>query len=322
MIESLTSAAGAQPNHEVQNMFKTILHPTDFSPVALQAFDQAVALALRYGAKLQLLHAVVLHEYDNTTLKKGIKKLNEAYESLRAELKIQMEEIVEDSEIAADMCSFVIKRGFNAGEVIIDKAEESGADLIVMGTHGHSPIRHFFLGSVAEKVVRYAPCPVMVLGRMEDAPGRFQNILLPVDFSDASDRAATVALSVAKRHGARLHMLHVYQDIVPPPYYTAADSAFAWDKELKKRGEAALHKFIAKHQQEGVSTVSHLLEGRVAREIVEFSRGNSIDLIVMGTAGLSGFHHFLLGSVTEKVLRRSDIPVLTVRNQPLEEPES
>lgn len=300
-------------------MFKKILHPTDFSEVSLQAFDQAVALALRYGAQLQLLHAVVLHEYDKTVINKGMQKLNEAYDSLRIELQIQMEEIVENSEIAADKCSLTIKRGFGAGEVIIEKAEESGTDLIVMGTHGHAAIRHFFLGSVAEKVVRYAPCPVMVLGRMEDAPGRFQNILLPVDFSDTSHEAAKVAVSMAQHHKAKLHMLHVYQNIVPPVYQGTRFTAFTWDPGLKKRGQEALLKFIEKHSQEGVETVSHLREGRVAHEIVELSGKESIDLIVMGTSGVTGVHHFLLGSITEKVLRRSEVPVLTVRDLPGEE---
>ncbi len=297
-------------------MFKKILHPTDFSDVSLQAFDQAVALALRYGAKLQLLHAVVLYEYDKMTADRGVKKLNEAYDSLRTELKNQMEEIVEQSDIASGMCSLTVKRGFSAGEVIIDKAEESGSDLIVMGTHGHSPLRHFFLGSVAEQVVRYAPCPVMVLGRMEDAPGHFENILLPVDFSDASHKAADVALELAGKHKARLHLLHVYQDVVPPVYYVYSEKAFEWDPKLKKRGEEALAKFMARHSAQGVEMATHLVEGRVSRSIVEVSNKEPIDLIVMGTAGLTGVHHFILGSVTEKVLRKADVPVLTVRAAP------
>lgn len=296
-------------------MFKKILHPTDFSEVALRAFEQAVAMALRHDAKLQLLHAVVLHEYDKTAVEKGMLKINEAYVSLRRELQSQMEEIVNQSEIANDMCSLVIKRGFGAGEVILEEAEECGADLIVMGTHGHSPIRHFFLGSVAEKVVRYAPCPVMVLGRKEDTPGRFENILLPVDFSEASHRAAETAIELAKKHKARLNLLHIYQNVVPPVYYEYTDNPFEWDPELEQRGEAALAKFISNHHTKGIEIVSHLTEGRVARTIIELANRESMDLIVMGTAGLTGVHHFLLGSITEKVLRRAEVPVLTVRAQ-------
>jgi len=297
-------------------MFKKILHPTDFSQVSFQAFDQAVALALRYGAELELLHAIVLHEYDESIVETGVDKLKDAFESLRKELKIQMEEMVENSSIANDLCTPVLKRGFSAGEVILERAEQGGADLIVMGTHGHSPIRHFFLGSVAEKVIRYAPCPVMVLGRMEDAPGRFERILLPVDFSAASHKAAEVAVAMAKSHKAQLHLLHVYQDVVPPVYYVYSDKAFEWDPELKQRGEEALEKFMARHAVQGTETVTHLVEGRVSRTIIDIAEQEQIDLIVMGTAGLTGVHHFLLGSVTEKVLRKAPMPVLTVRAQP------
>lgn len=297
-------------------MFKKILHPTDFSEVSLQVFDQAVALALRYGAELQLIHSVVLHEYDKSIVDKGLKKLNESYDSLRTELKSQMEEMVEQSEIANDMCSLTINRGLSASEVIIDEAQGSGADLIVMGTHGHSSIRHFFLGSVAEKVVRYAPCPVMVLGRQEDTPGRFGNILLPVDFSKASHQAAEVAIALAKTHSAQLHLLHVYQDIVPPIYVAYGKETVAWDQRLKKRGEETLHAFKAQHRALGVKMASHFTEGRVSSSIVDFSNRKSIDLIVMGTTGLGRVHRFMLGSATEKVLRKAYVPVLTVRAQP------
>jgi len=294
-------------------MFKKILHPTDFSPVALHAFDQAVALSIQYGAELKLLHAVVIYDYDTSAIDKGMQKLNEAYELLRSELKNQLKQTLENSDLPSDRGTLKIKRGFGAGKVIIDSAREMAADLIVMGTHGHSPIRHFFLGSVAEKVMRYAPCPVMVLGKMEDAPARFDNILLPVDFSETSHCVANLAVSMAKQHRARLHLLHVYQDIVPSVYQGTSFTAFTWDPSLRKRGEESLQRFMERHQEDGVETVPHLGEGHVHREIVNLSNRESIDLIVMGMSGLTGVSQYLLGSTTDRVLRRADVPVLTVR---------
>lgn len=294
-------------------MFKKILHPTDFSDVAFQAFERAVAMARLYDAELEILHAVVLHEYDPTTVDKGSKLLEQAWRALRAELEVHMSEMANKSGIAPDACSPVLKRGFGAGDVIIEEAEETGASLIVMGTHGHFQMRHLFLGSVAEKVSRYAPCPVMVLGRKDDTPRRMANILLPVDFSDASHEAADVALNIAAASGAAVHMLHVYEDIVPPKHYAYLEKAFQWDPGLKRRGEEALAGFIAKHASNGIKIEPHLAEGRIARAIVDFSNSRPIDLIVMGTAGLTGVHHFMLGSTTENVLRKADVPVLTVR---------
>jgi nucleotide-binding universal stress UspA family protein len=131
-----------------------------------------------------------------------------------------------------------------------------------------------------------------------------------VDFSNASHAAAELALDLANTHGARLHMLHVYEDVLPPAY---SQRVFEWDPKLKQRGEFALEKFMNTHRARGVKMEMHLLEGRAFRSIVDFSKEASIDLIVMGTAGLTGVHHFMVGSVTEKVLRNADVPVLTVR---------
>lgn len=296
-------------------MLKRILHPTDFSKIALHAYDEAVALANLHGAVLKLLHVVVIYNYDKSAVDKGLRKLNEAYELLRDELKSQMEEWIENSDLAPEKCSMTVKRGFGAGKLIIDSAKEMGADLIVMGTHGHSPMRNFFLGSVAEKVVRYAPCPVMVLGKMEDAPARFKNILLPIDFNESSQEAANVAVYMALKHKAKLHLLHVYQHVVPSIYQGTSFTAFTWDQGLRKRGEEALEKFFEKHAREGVEKVLHLSEGQVDREIISLSKKEAIDLIVMGTSGSTGVYQFLLGSITDKVLRTADVPVMTVRGR-------
>jgi nucleotide-binding universal stress UspA family protein len=294
-------------------MFKRILHPTDFSPVSYQAFDHAVALSLRHGAELQLLHALILYEFDKSIVDGGFSKLAETYGSICTQLKNQMAKNVEQSDIGTDRCSWSVGRGLDAGTVILDHAEESGSDLIVMGTHGHSPVRRFFMGSVAEKVVRYASCPVMVLGVQAVVPERLGHILLPVDSSPASHRAADVAIELAKEHNAKLHLVHVYQDIVPPVYYVYSVNALEYYPGLKKRGEDALGKFMAHHDLRGVELQMHLVDGRIPRSIVDLSNQESIDLIVMGTAGLTGIRHFMLSSITEKVLRNADVPVMTVR---------
>ena len=301
-------------------MFKRILHPTDFSAAAFQAFNQSVALARRWDARLQLLHVVVPREddksiidKDKSIIDKDLPDLNEATDSLSAESKIRLEEMVARSDIAGDMCSIVSGRGVDAGQVIIEEAKLSGADLIVMGTHGRSPVLHLFLGSVSEEVVRYAPCPIMVLGRQDIAPGKLENILLPVELSKASHQTVGMALALAKSHEARLHVLRVHEGFVPSVYEIDSENAFTYDPTLHGRGKEALGKFLAKHDTTGVELVLHLVEGRVSRSILDLSKQEQVDLIVMDTAGLKGIHRFVLGSVTEKVLRKAKMPVLTMR---------
>ncbi len=295
-------------------MFQKILHPTDFSDVAMRAFEQAVVLAGQYKAELRVVHAITLNQYNPAIARRGMPMLEEIYESIEKELGRELEGMVEGADANEVPFEWVFHRGINASEAILEEAEKWSADLVVMGTHGNAGLRHFFLGSVAEQVVRYSLCPVMVLGRKEDIPGKFENILLPVDFSETSNAAADVALDVAQNHGATVHALHVFESPALPPYSFTQEDIFAWDPQLRQRGEKALADFVKKRLKDGITTVTHVKEGRPSRQIVALSKQQPIDLIVMGTKGVSGIDHLLLGSVTEKVLRKAQVPVLTVRS--------
>lgn len=294
-------------------MFRKILHPTDFTEVAMRAFEQAVVLARRYNAELRVVHAITLNQYNPAVARRGMPMLDEIYDSIEKELSDELVDMGEKSKTNEVPFEWVFHRGINASEAIMGEAEDWSADLIIMGTHGNAKLRHFFLGSVAEQVVRYSPCPVMVLGREEDIPGKFENILLPVDFSATSDAAAEVAMDLARVHGATVHTLHVFESPAPPPYFYTEEDIFSWDPRLKERAEKALREFAHKHNEAGLTTVTHVEEGRPSRKIVSLAQKIPIDLIVMGTKGVSGIDHLLLGSVTEKVLRKAQAPVLTVR---------
>ena len=121
-----------------------------------------------------------------------------------------------------------------------------------------------------------------------------RNVLFATDFSDASRPAGETAADFARHFGARLHVLHV----VPP----VADPTPA---------PAALHA-VAAELEKGLSIVTAVASGRVARQIVDYARRHAIDLIVLGTHGRTGVSHALLGSVAEAVTRRAPCRVLTV----------
>jgi nucleotide-binding universal stress UspA family protein len=299
-------------------VFRRILHPTDFSPVAMDAFDHALDLARRHGARLRVVHAMVLHGYDPEVIRKGLPKLEEAERHIEADLKREMESMAERAVPTEVECDTAFRRGLAPAEVILEEARDFEADLVVMGTHGHSPLRQFFLGGVAERVVRYAACPVMTLGRETHEPGPYRAILLPIDFSRGSHAAAELAVRMARADGATLHVAHVFQEIVPP-YFSAFGDAFQWDPELRGRCERAMDELMQEHGIDPGKVVKHVREGRVSSTLVELARKNQVDLIVMGTRGLSGISHFLLGSVAEKVVRKAGPPVLTVHGDEDEE---
>jgi nucleotide-binding universal stress UspA family protein len=140
-----------------------------------------------------------------------------------------------------------------------------------------------------------------------------RSILVPIDFSPHSARALDDALDLAKKFGAKLHVLHAYhlpalvgmpdEIVIPPDFWMGVRDAAA----------RKLEKTLQKVRSAGVACESHLLEGPPSQAIVQLAEKIGVDLIVMGTQGLTGLKHVLLGSVTERVLRTAPCPVLGVK---------
>lgn len=140
----------------------------------------------------------------------------------------------------------------------------------------------------------------------------FSKILLPTDFSDHANEALGYAASLAQQHGASLTLVHAY-DVVP---YVLPEGPLLDDVQVREL-QTALEKQLQKQKEQaratGVSQVAALLlQGQPANEIVRVADEQGFDLIVMGTHGRTGLSHLLLGSVTEKVVRRASCPVLTI----------
>jgi nucleotide-binding universal stress UspA family protein len=143
-----------------------------------------------------------------------------------------------------------------------------------------------------------------------------ERILVPTDFSAASDEALEYGKMIGVRFGASLHVLHVIEE----PDIAGAWGSEAYVGELPRIREAAqraaeerLKQIFTGTESERLQPSTEIADGRVAPTIVEVARRRHIDLIVMGTHGRSGVAHLLLGSVTEKVLRTASCPVLAVR---------
>ena len=141
------------------------------------------------------------------------------------------------------------------------------------------------------------------------------NILVPVDFSDASEQSLQVAIDLAKTFKANVHLLHVYQ----VPVYGFPDGAFLAGPDIAaKLSDAAQHGLnliVEKHRDQGVQLTGVLRQGNPHEEILAVASEVLADLIVLGTHGRSGLSHALLGSVTEKVVRTSPVPVMTIRHR-------
>ena len=142
--------------------------------------------------------------------------------------------------------------------------------------------------------------------------GDTKRILVPVDFSDGSERAVTKATELARALGAKIDLIHVYQ----LPVFALPDSSVTvsptYVADLTDRAQRALNKHRDKLKEAGIQADTRLIEGVPAQAVVDYATEIGADMIVMGTHGHSGFKRFLLGSTTERVVRTAETPVLTV----------
>lgn len=292
-----------------------ILVPLDFSEFSEKALLYGLELAERCGSRLTLLHAVVLFQDDI-----GEEQKLQEYEEWvkRREQRIHSQ-INQGKKQATDRgidVDTVILRGVSAADVILEYLDDHPSDLVIMGTHGRSGLKHILHGSVAEKVMKLSPYPVITVHRSVKS-FKMENLLVPIDFSVYSKAAADYAIFLAKTFKAGIDFLHVIDHEIHPSFYAAGvDSIFEIDKELKNRVIKNMKGFLADQLNKDIRIHFLVREGRAHKEIVEFSKENESDMIVIATHGLTALDYILLGSTTEKVVRWANCPVLTVKRNP------
>jgi len=297
-----------------------ILCPIDFSDFSRHALDHAVAVARRYESTLTLLHVYPLTPSmayaPGTPVLPVVVPTPADLEALR----VSMKRFAESETDASVPMQFDMGEGDAATEILA-RATAMPSDLIVMGTHGRSGFERLVLGSVTEKVIHKAPCPVLTVPRpMADAvpasPLLFRRVLCGIDFSDASLLALEYALSLTQDADAELTLLHVVE-VSPAPatdvrgdvetralgaYVTAAARARAEQlQQLVPEG-------VKGHAR--VETVVTI--GSAHREILRVAAERTSDIIVLGTHGF-GVSRMLFGSAAHQIVRQATCPVLTIR---------
>lgn len=140
------------------------------------------------------------------------------------------------------------------------------------------------------------------------------SILVPTDFSENALQALGLAKEVAKGTKATVHLLHIVEPVVYPADWSYAQVGFAdIEQELQQNAEKELSVLAESLKAEGFNTATSVRRGRASDEICAYAKDNSISIVAIGTHGRSGLEHFLFGSTTERVLRKSPCPVLSVR---------
>jgi len=282
-------------------MFETILVPIDDSPGSRRAFEAAVTLARQYGSAVHVLSVVDEHgpsddewDYDGDSPAAAF---------------------VDEHAAAVDADGIDVTPAVREGvvhEEILDYADESGVDLVVMGTHGRTGVRRYLLGSVTEKVVRLSDVPVLSVKADAD-PGEvaFDDILLPTDGSSGAEAAVEPAAALASSTDATVHVLSA---VDTRSLGIDVGSSVVID-ELESVAEDAVATASDRLYEGGVEAVkTAVAHGIPYRVILQAIEDNDVDLVVIGTHGRTGIDRYLLGSVTEKIVRTAPVPVLTVRS--------
>jgi len=289
-----------------------ILVATDFSPAAELAQRLALDLARAFDAELHVVHVQVLLDDPHLEEKHQL-ELDRLLESSEQRRRMALEVPPSESEVPVQTH---LVRGLSASEAIAETASDLNCDLILMGTHGRRGFTHLLLGSVAEHVVRTARVPVLTVRPDSVVPPKgIRSILVPHDFSDHSTTAVDVAAAWARDLGAEVTLLHAVEPVVYPEFYAVDLLPDEMISRLRPRSEEALRRAAEKHL-EGVTVNVDVVVGRAGDTIVAEAASRNHDLLVMGTRGLSGLEHLLLGSVAESVLRRCALPMLAVREDP------
>ena len=186
-----------------------ILVPHDFGDTSKTAMDYAIALARMFDAVLHVLH---VRDRADTVIPAHFPR--ELYEELQTTVRERLLRITALDETKPSL-DFHLRSGTAPAE-ILRFAREQRTDLIVMGTHGRKGVAHAVMGSVAETVVRTAPCPVLTV-RTPPREYVAPNILVPTDFGEASDTALSYGRTLAHTFGGRLHLLHVMENYFMRP---------------------------------------------------------------------------------------------------------
>jgi nucleotide-binding universal stress UspA family protein len=293
---------------------KEILVGYDFSKYADQALIEAGRMARKTDARLHIVYVEVMHRDLNSM------EVNAATRSdrLKSDLMHRWATMTEESNglFAEVEMQFAVLRDVSAGAALLEYAAEEDIDLVVVGTHGRRGLRRMLMGSVAEEVVRKATCPVMTIkANGEGGDGFHRSIIAPVDFSKHSIRAVRHAKEIAGIFDYDVVLMHVLEEQLHPAFYnTGTFSQYEYDPNIEHRANEALSRVYDEAGGPDVRVHYLVKRGNAVQQIVAVAREHSPSMIVMATHGLTGIDHFLMGSVSEKVVRHSDVPVFTVKS--------
>ena len=287
-----------------KQLFKTILIPVDGSHSCLHAQMFAASLAKKFDSKVTVVH-VASHEFMHPELKAQyqlphsiLHKIDDAYLQAGKKILRNAEELFREAGISVD-AKLVTHE--DPAEFILELTKDTTCNLVVIGNRADTQSERHSLGSVTEKVARHAECPVLIVKEKL----QLEKILTAVDGSTYADKALEYAVQLARNYSADLALVHVEEDkLVRIGGPQVVDC-------LGTVGECILKD--ASTKVKGVAFNSMLKYGSPAEVLIKVASKADVDLIVVGSRGLSSVRRYLLGSVSDDISMHARSSVLIVR---------
>ena len=299
-------------------MFTRMLVALDGSKLAENVLPYVRTFAGALKLPVELLSVVESLDFARTSHAGHARALDSIIEGVRRDSQQYLDKVAQSFSGVAVTC--LVEQG-EADKTIIERAAGDKETLIAMATRGRSGIHRWLIGSVAEKVLRGATNPILLVRgdeeRKTDGAATLKSIVVPLDGSKLAEIVLPRAIELAKRLRLEIVLTRAYQ--LPLSTYTAADAPYIPDSDAlrtapREEAEAYLEAKVSELEENGIEKVSStLLFGSGADEIIDLARTTPDNLIAMCTHGRSGLKRWALGSVTEKVVRHSGDPVLIVR---------
>jgi nucleotide-binding universal stress UspA family protein len=308
-------------------MYKKMLVPVDGSKLAESAFAYARELAGRMHTDVTILHVVDPRESESLPMHQAY--VNHSAETVKQRISEVQKRLAKKPGQDGTQVSGEVAVGY-AAEEILRYSREKGVDLIVMSTHGRSGMWRWVLGSVADKVLRTSPVPVLLVRSEAAEKAGLEKwadltIVVPLDGSPAAESVLPHVQALAQQVGNDSLNVVLVRVCEPPPTpaIPGAEVPFDWQKLMdenwsacKKTTRQYLSGIETHLKQTGLQVRSQPIEQMkysVAEEILEFAEKIPSSLIVMATHGRSGMSRWAYGSVAHKVLTGSSSPILLVR---------
>lgn len=287
-------------------MYDRILVPTDGSPPAETATETAITVAQRFGAALHAMHVIELGDLPYDIGAAAKRELTQPAEALLSTIEASAD------DAGVEVTTELVQTSGPIHDELLEYANEHDVDLIVMGTNGRTGFDRLVIGSVTERTLRLSPIPVLTVHEDASFDPDVETVLVPTDGSDPAEAAANRAIALAEANGAALHVVHVV-DVTAT--WGDLDSGAVLEA-LETAGQRAVDRVIDLADEADLRAVeASVLTGTPARAIAQYAADRDVDLIVIGTHGRTGLDRYVLGSVTEKVVRTSTAPVLAVSGE-------